>query len=97
MNFYAHSLENHPPENWETMAQHEQAVATRCAQFLKRIHPDLERRCALIHVERWWAENRCEVNSKQKNATNGKSAGIQSRKELLNCLERESARGVGDR
>ena len=42
MSFYAHSLENQPPEDWETMAQHEQAVATRCAQFLKRIHPDLE-------------------------------------------------------
>ena len=42
MSFYAHSLENQSPENWETMAQHEQAVATRCAQFLKRIHPDFE-------------------------------------------------------
>ena len=42
MSFYAHSLEIQPPENWETMAQHEQRVATRCARFLKRIHPDLE-------------------------------------------------------
>ena len=42
MSFYAHSLENQLPDNWETMAQHEQRVATRCAQFLKRIHPDLE-------------------------------------------------------
>ncbi len=42
MNPYAHSLENQPPEKWETMAQHEERVATRCARFLKRIHPDLE-------------------------------------------------------
>jgi CRISPR-associated endonuclease/helicase Cas3 len=42
MNIYAHSLENQPRENWEVMAQHEQRVAMRCSQFLKRIDPDLE-------------------------------------------------------
>lgn len=38
---YAHSLENQPPEKWETMAQHEEAVAKYCCRFLKRINPDL--------------------------------------------------------
>lgn len=41
MPYYAHSLENQPPEKWETMAQHETAVASLCAEFLGRIHPDL--------------------------------------------------------
>ena len=40
--YYAHSLPDQPPAQWETMSQHEARVATRCAAFLKRIHPDLE-------------------------------------------------------
>ncbi len=40
--YYAHSLPGQPPEKWETMQQHESAVAKRCAMFLKRIHPSLD-------------------------------------------------------
>ncbi len=42
MTYYAHSLEDQPPEKWETMEQHEELVAEYCAKFLKRIHPMLE-------------------------------------------------------
>ncbi len=41
MPFYAHSLENQPREKWETMQEHEERVASLCAEFLGRIHPDL--------------------------------------------------------
>ena len=40
--FYAHTLENQPPEHWEQLHEHEQVVASLCAKFLKRIHPGLE-------------------------------------------------------
>lgn len=40
--FYAHTLADRSPPYWETMAEHEDATAIRCADFLKRIHPDLE-------------------------------------------------------
>jgi len=42
MEYFAHSLENQDSSRWETMEQHESAVAQLCAKFLKRIHPDLE-------------------------------------------------------
>ena len=42
MPFYAHSLDNRPESDWETMQQHEDRVAERCATFLARIHPSLE-------------------------------------------------------
>lgn len=41
MTFYAHSLENQPTENWETMQQHEELVAEYCSKFLERIDPNL--------------------------------------------------------
>jgi hypothetical protein len=51
MSYYAHSLEGQPPEKWETMAEHETAVANLCAGFLKRIHPSLEPWGVSL---RWW-------------------------------------------
>lgn len=39
--YYAHSLPGQPIEEWETMQQHEQAVAKRCAEFLGRIDPNI--------------------------------------------------------
>ncbi len=42
MPYYAHSLEKQPPEKWETMHEHEERVAQRCGEFLKRIDPSLE-------------------------------------------------------
>lgn len=42
MPYFAHSLKGQPSTAWETMAEHEQRVAVKCAEFLKRIHPDLE-------------------------------------------------------
>ena len=42
MRYYAHSLENRPPSDWETMSEHEDLVATFCCKFLKRINPTLE-------------------------------------------------------
>lgn len=36
---YAHSLENRPKSDWETMAAHEELVAWHCRQFLRRIDP----------------------------------------------------------
>jgi len=38
---YAHSLENQPPDKWETMAEHEALVAKYCRQFLTRIGAEL--------------------------------------------------------
>lgn len=42
MPHYAHSLEGQPPEQWETMQQHEDLVANYCRKFLTRIDPSLE-------------------------------------------------------
>ncbi|MCO8124378.1 CRISPR-associated helicase Cas3', partial [Stieleria sp. TO1_6] len=42
MNYYAHSLPDQPPSNWETMAEHEKAVANRCEEFAARIHPEFK-------------------------------------------------------
>ena len=41
MAHYAHSLDGRPEEEWETMQQHEDRVAKRCREFLKRINPTL--------------------------------------------------------
>ncbi len=35
--YYAHSLENRPQTDWETMAQHEERVAWYCRRFGKRM------------------------------------------------------------
>ena len=43
MTFYAHSLENEPPTNWETMAEHEEAVEKLCREFMARIALTLRR------------------------------------------------------
>ena len=40
--FYAHSLQDHPPEKWEQMHEHEQLVAEHCSEFLRRISPSLK-------------------------------------------------------
>ena len=35
--FYAHSLEGHPPSEWETLAEHEEATARLCRRFFDRV------------------------------------------------------------
>jgi CRISPR-associated endonuclease/helicase Cas3 len=39
--FYAHTLENHPESEWETMAEHEERVRRYCRCLLGRIDPGL--------------------------------------------------------
>ncbi len=39
--FYAHTLENRPPADWERMAKHEAHVTRLCRLFLRRIDPSL--------------------------------------------------------
>lgn len=41
MPHYAHSLPGRPKSDWETMAEHEERVATRCREFLSRLNPSL--------------------------------------------------------
>ena len=42
MRFIAHTLEDHDPEHWESMEQHESRVAGLCREFLRRVDPALE-------------------------------------------------------
>lgn len=52
---YAHSLQDRPVEDWETMQQHEDRVAQRCSQFLERINPELNAWGDLLG--RWHIQN----------------------------------------
>jgi len=40
MNYYAHSLENHPQPDWQPLSQHLSAVAERSAEFAKEFHSE---------------------------------------------------------